>query len=637
MKKLNPIKGKPLKFAVFDIETYKWINPYALGFYDGEKYKLFTGKKCVYDFVKFIITHKYRAFTVFAHFGGRFDFNFLGEVLKIFDYDFKMIFQGSSCLQIKVYHHKEGKLQDRKIRDKTNFNDSYALLRFSLDKLTKNFNVNHQKINFMPKIDTEEYHDFIESNKEKDIFEKDKKTLKNDYDYLYEVLYKRNVELFYKYLEHDVIGLHEVITKFNNMIEQANGNIGLTIASTSLRTYQKGFLKHNITVSSKELNDEMKLAYYGGRTEIIKMFLPNDKYYCYDVNSLYPFVMFDNEFPVSKPIKINNPTKNDILEKCGITFCKVETPKLFIPLLPLHFNINKTNKLIYPIGKFEGYWDNHFLRKALKLGYDIDIKKMYVFKTDFIFKEFVKKFFELKKKSKKDTPDYVLAKLLLNSLYGKFAQSQVSEVFMKIKKIEDLKNYEIVDILDNDYNIFRVKTESKGNFFIPQISIHVTTLAQLKLYDYIEFILHLGKLLGYYDTDSLFTNARLNTSSKLGDLKLEYPYKEGYFLLPKTYCIIKNDGKEYVRAKGYTSDFQKQLTKNIFKNALFKKDYSGFELSTKDLKVNSMLSSYVRHHKFVSVDYVKRSIKSFYDKRIILNDFNTKPLKIIGQTLNTKN
>jgi hypothetical protein len=612
MKKFNSIKGKPLKFAVFDIETYKWINPYAVGFYDGEKYKIFCGKTCIYDFIKNVITHKYRTYTIFAHYGGKFDFNFIAEVIKTLDYDFKMIFQGSSCLQIKVYHHKEGKTEGRKIRDKTNFNDSYALLKFSLDKLTKNFDVEHKKLNFM----------------------KDKKT-KNDYEYLYE-LYKQNDKRFFDYLKNDVLGLYEVITKFIEMIEKNNGTMGLTIASTSLKTYQKGFLNHSITVCEKELNDEMKKAYYGGRTEIVKMILPSDNYFCYDVNSLYPFVMFNNEFPISKPIKINNPKKENILNDCGITFCKIESPNLYIPLLPIHFTINKTNKLIYPIGKFEGVWDNHFLRKALKLGYKIDIKKMYIFKTDFIFKEFVKKFFELKRKSKKDSPDYVLAKLMLNSLYGKFAQNQESEIFMKIKNIVDLSKYDIVDCLDNDYNIFRVKTESKGNFHIPQISIHVTTLAQLKLYDYIEKILELCKILGYYDTDSLFTNAKLNTSSRLGDLKLEYPFKKGYFLLPKTYCIIKNNNENYIRAKGFSSEFQKKLNKDIFENALFKKDYSGFKLSTKNLKINSMLSSYVRHKKFVSVDYVKRSIRTFYDKRIILNDYDTKPLKIIGQSLYTK-
>ena len=35
-KALKSIKPKEIKIAVFDIETYKWINPYAVGFYDGK-------------------------------------------------------------------------------------------------------------------------------------------------------------------------------------------------------------------------------------------------------------------------------------------------------------------------------------------------------------------------------------------------------------------------------------------------------------------------------------------------------------------------------------------------------------------------------------------------------------------------
>lgn len=603
MKSFNPIKGKELKFAVFDIETKNWIYPYAVGFYDGLDFKYFLGKNCVFNFIKSIITHKYRGYTIFAHNGGKFDFNFLVEILKNLDLDFKMIFQGSRCLNIKVYHHKEGKIEKRNHRNKTSFNDSYALLKFSLDDLTKNFNVIHKKINFM------------NNNK------------KRDYEFLYE-LYKNNDKRFFEYLKNDVLGLYEVLMKFNNMIKNQNGNLGLTIASTSLKTYQKGFLKYNIGVCEKDMNEEIKKAYYGGRTEIFIQYLNDGKYNCYDVNSLYPFVMFNNTFPISKPLKLTNPKIKDILELEGITKCKIKSPNIYFPLLPMHYQINKTNKLIFPIGKFNGYWDNAFLRKAIKLGYNIEIEKMYSFKTDFIFKEFVKKFYQIKNNSKRDSPDYIISKLILNSLYGKFAQKQESEIFMKIKDIKELNNYDIIDIVDNDFNLFRVKTESKGNFFIPQISVHVTTLSQLYLYNIIENILNKGNIVSYCDTDSIFTNAKLNTSNDLGKLKLEYSFKRGYFLLPKTYCIIKDNLEKKIVAKGYSNNFQSFLNENIFKKALFKKDFSGFDFCTKEKKFNSMLSSYVRHKNFVSLDYVKKSINSIYDKRIVLKDFNTFPLKL---------
>ena len=91
-------------------------------------------------------------------------------------------------------------------------------------------------------------------------------------------------------------------------------------------------------------------------------------------------------------------------------------------------------------------------------------------------------------------------------------------MMVKINNPKDMVDLEIVGVVDQDHNLFRVKTESKGNFFIPQISIHVTALAQLKLYEYMESLLDKGKILGYCDTDSLFTNGSLPTSDKLGDM-----------------------------------------------------------------------------------------------------------------------
>jgi hypothetical protein len=606
MKKgLVNIKGRLRKFAVFDIETYDWVNPYALGFYDGENYYEFLGKTCVYDFLKFVIKKKYRGYTIYAHNGGKFDFNFLADELKDMGFKIHLIPQGSRCLLLKVYTHiKKDENGNIKHSHTIKFSDSIALLKFSLDKLTKDFNVKHQKINFM-----------------------DKKTDERDYDYLYR-LYKEKDKRFNDYLKNDVFGLYEVLVKFEKLVEKNNGIRGLTIASTALKTFQKGYLNTKIKMCNKQLNNEMKLGYYGGRTEIFRMFLNEGKYRCYDVNSLYPYVMFNNKFPISPPKTIHNPSKKIIHEKLGITKCRVEAPKdLYYPVLPYKKNIDGHNKLIFPLGKFKGYWDNHLLRKAMELGYKITPLKTMCFNSEYIFKDYVNDFYRLKQRSKRGTPSYIIAKLLLNSLYGKFAQSQESEKLVKIITAEDMEKYEIADVFDKDYNIYKVKCESKGNFFIPQISIHVTALAQLRMYEFIEKLDKKGYIVSYCDTDSLFTDGRLPTSNKLGDMKKEYDFIKGYFLNPKTYCIIKKEGNK-VKAKGYTREFQKQLTENSFKKALFKNDFSDFNMQTKEKRPNPMKSSFIRHKKYVSTDIIKKSMKTRYNKRIILKDYNTKPLII---------
>ena len=103
---------------------------------------------------------------------------------------------------------------------------------------------------------------------------------------------------------------------------------------------------------------------------------------------------------------------------------------------------------------------------------------------------------------------------------------------------------------------------------------------------------------------------------------------KGYFLLPKTYWIKVIDDKDKIRAKGYINELQSRLNENAFKKALFNEDYKDFKLQSAEVKPLPFKSSFRRFHTFVSTDYVKKSIQSKYDKRLILKDFNTLPLNV---------
>jgi len=60
------------------------------------------------------------------------------------------------------------------------------------------------------------------------------------------------------------------------------------------------------------------------------------------------------------------------------------------------------------------------LRHAVKYGYSFEIIKGYQFKTGDIFSKFLTKLYNLRKQYEKGTPMNLNAKLLMNSLYGKF-------------------------------------------------------------------------------------------------------------------------------------------------------------------------------------------------------------------------
>lgn len=591
------------RILTFDLEGYRDFKKermvsYLCGIYDGNGFSYIKGERCINDFVKRYITKQYRSAIFYAHFGSIFDFPILlQELQERPDLLIYPITKGSKIIKLTIkdkYDHR------------WYFHDSSALLNFSLDELTKTFKVGHRK---------------IEAVKKSDTYDKD----------LYE-LYKKDPKTVIKYLMHDCIGLYEVLDEFKKKMLSIGGDLGLTIASTSLKTFKRGYQKTVLEMCDKDINDELRKGYYGGRTEIFRMYAPEIKgqyYYYYDINSLYPFVMSEHDYPVSKPQILSYPDKKSVFETIGVTNAVIKSPEnMYLPLLPSKVKLKRDTKLMFVLGKYEGWWDNTLLSKAHELGYKIEPKKTYVFESDYIFKDFIKHFYPIKENSDSKSPMYLISKLLMNSLYGKFGQRQESEFLIKDMN-PDTEKYEIIDYVDIDSGWLRVKEESKGKSFLPQISIHVCAMAQLVLFNALEKILEKGYNIYYCDTDSITTDyANMPVSKKLGDFKREKLLLSGIFLLPKTYKTIDDKGKTEIRAKGYKKNLRNMITKDAFERALLNKDYSGFTVKSKSKEMLRPFSSFHRYSEFTRLDYIRRSLQTTYNKRKILKDFNTRPFSI---------
>jgi len=335
-------------------------------------------------------------------------------------------------------------------------------------------------------------------------------------------------------------------------INKAGGNLKITIASTSMDVWRRGHLKDFIIkeeylLKDSSIKDLIFNGYYGGRTEIFKRGVFKDVNY-YDINSLYPSVML-KKFPNPNSVKkIFNPNISYILNYEGVTECMVECPYMHKPLLPLRVD----GKLIFPIGNFKGTYNNVELRKALQLGYKITPLKQIVYTEMFYpFKTYVEHFYNqrLLYKSQGSNMELIM-KLLLNSLYGKFAQRNRQKVV--IKKLHDMSDEEYLSYLKLDNPSFDVKngvlidiekSEFNGIFSLPIFSSYVTSYARLVMYDYINKYDTI-----YMDTDSIFIKEKLNNcSNKLGDMKLECNVSEGVFIKPKMYKI-----DDEIKIKGVT-------------------------------------------------------------------------------------
>ena len=112
----------------------------------------------------------------------------------------------------------------------------------------------------------------------------------------------KNKSLIKKYLVRDVellAGIVEILdTTFQSMDLCITRNI--TASSLAFQLYKQKYYKNSweIEKPSRIKYDYIEKAYYGGLVMINKPMVKDAK--CYDVNSMYPSVMLNNEMPLGK-------------------------------------------------------------------------------------------------------------------------------------------------------------------------------------------------------------------------------------------------------------------------------------------------------------------------------------------------
>jgi hypothetical protein len=101
--------------------------------------------------------------------------------------------------------------------------------------------------------------------------------------------------------------------------------------------------------------------------------------------------------------------------------------------------------------------------------------------------------------------------------------------------------------------------------------------------------------------------------------------KQAVFLQPKVYAIITDEDTLIAKVKGFESEFVKTLVFDAFESAL-KGDTHAFHQELK--RFGRMKECLRRQGNFVSMLTKKKSLCSSYDKRIVLEDYDTEPIAI---------
>jgi len=342
-----------------------------------------------------------------------------------------------------------------------------------------------------------------------------------------------------------------------------------TLAGQALSIFVNHFMNTDICVHADERVIQLeRKAYHGGRNEAFKLGYIEGPVYLYDVKSMYPSVMRDNEYPVRLVKYIENANLYTYyrLRRNGylvIADVEVET---YLPIVPY-----KDKRLMAPIGRFRTVLTSVEMDYLLENGGKIHkIYALAYYQCKKIFDDYVNFFYErkLKAEQEKDVTNFMFYKILLNSLYGKFGQK--SPRWKYVGNIDDVNYVDYRITIEPETGkrrsmrtyagVVEMSTsegESKDSFVA--IAAFVTAYAWVKLCKYIQTA---GWENVYYcDTDSVFVNEegrrQLEASGCVGDalgmleLKSVVPAMKIYGL--KDYELYY-DNRVEIKLKGVGKD-----------------------------------------------------------------------------------
>lgn len=438
----------------------------------------------------------------------------------------------------------------------------------------------------------------------------------------------------------------------------------LTISKLAYNIFNRDYLDKEILLNNKQsIYDEIKLAYYGGITEVYKPY--GENLYYYDVNSLYPFVALQ-DMPGIHCIKKNFINKDvDIYDIFGFFYCEIESNYDYVGLLP----VRDRSGIKYPNGKWTGWYFSEQLKYAKSNGYKIKVIKGYDFnRQPNVFKSYIEKLHKLKSNADNKSDRYRY-KLLLNSLLGRFGL----DIKSPVTELVDEESFKIINTLTKQtspanqiYNRTLVSyipgvdkelcntldiDETKARDYLTKykikeiqdipynisvaISAAVTSYGRIHMSIINRKILELGGKIYYSDTDSIVTDIELELvwpemvhPKEIGKLKREYFVKKGYFISGKTYCLLLKDNVD-IKTKSINikdSKERKEFEKNVI-------------LKAKGMKSSYLcVNDYIKMWKGESIDSAVKfvGLKDYEDGSVTIKKENNIKLNIEGYTSREK-
>lgn len=417
-----------------------------------------------------------------------------------------------------------------------------------------------------------------------------------------------------------------VITwKLAHFIQRGANDLGarmrLTAASTSMDLFRRQYQTASIPCLPEETQKELLKGYYGGRVECFRLGEFQGDLYGNDFNGMYVSVMIDGNLPEIESLKRK---RTPDLSREGMAHVTVNIPE-HLWAGPLPNRDNKTGKLTFPVGKLTGWWAYNELRSALNSGVTITkVHDAYHSERCLPYlRDMMIKLRGIRENPETPAPVGQLAKLLGNSLYGKWCQRVEDFDYMTLAQYSlmlrsgDPRMHEYDLSSAKIYLQFSLVRLEKPMGFARHSNVIwgacITGGARNKLFA------HLDESTSYYcDTDSVLGEQGYPKTKKLGALALKDEYSHLVIRGNKLYAGFSREQKDWeAHAKG--------IPRTQALGAVLLPDEP--ITSKRPIKFRSALAGRGPANKWVEI--TKRQCLT-YDKRHVNADGSTRPLIMAG-------
>lgn len=329
------------------------------------------------------------------------------------------------------------------------------------------------------------------------------------------------------------------------------GMMRKTLSAQAFGAYRHRFMPHNIYIHNYEPALALeRRAYHGGRVEVLRAgSYQGETFTKLDVNSMYPYVMYEHEYPTMLASYRESPDllELDLALRRYHVLADVDI-EIGEPLVP----IDEGKATCYPTGRLRACLTTGEIREVLDRGQITRVHRMALYRSAPIFKGYITELAELKAAyDRSGEPAYrAICKGLMNYLYGKFGQAGLRDTIIgdcdpaefRILPVVDADRGETYELIMAGGSVIRRDREGESYHSFPAICAEVTANARLYL---ARLIAIAGREhVWYVDTDSLIVDPEGHERLKhlihpirMGKLKVEGQSDRLMINAPKDYSL----------------------------------------------------------------------------------------------------